>query len=203
MKKLGVLMLSLLAIPALADNNQGFYIGVGGVSIKDYQDKITDVTRIKGVEYFGGYKYNDALGVELRLGSGKSTGMASYNLPNGTDVNQRHFYDINRDIGNYRSIYYKPELVNDEAKLYGLIGYTQVATEGTELDTLSKFDGKVWNPLSKTTTNTKSTLSGFSYGVGVGFVLDEHFNINLEFRNICNEISGKPNLASVNVDYRF
>lgn len=206
MKKLSLLAAGLLALNAFADNDRGFYAGVGGALIDDYQDGIEDVSRIKAQEFFGGYKYNDALGVELRLGFGRTTGTSSYNTPyseSASDINKRHFYSIEREINHYTSIYYKPELVNEEAKLYALLGFTSVSTEGAVTDDVKTFDGKNWTSTGATTQKDDGTHSGFSYGLGVGFVMTEHFNINIEYRNICNDISGKPNVLGVNVDYRF
>lgn len=189
MKKLCVLALSLLTLPALADNERGFYIGAGVASIDDLQDGIDNLSQIRAVEFFGGYKYNAALGVELRLGNGQTTGDSNHyfdskgKLQNGS---------LERDIGSYQSIYYKPELVNDEAKLYALLGYTHVNSSG-----------KIFDAAGKLVSSSDGSASGYSYGLGVGFVINEHFNINIEYKNICEEISGKPNLASVNIDYRF
>ena len=188
MKKIFALAIGLLALPALADNNQGFYAGAGFASIKDYQDGVEDLSRIKAGELFGGYKYNAALGVELRVGSGFSTGTSNFYFSDGQ---LQTGGILERDIDSYQSIYYKPELVNDEAKLYALLGYTHLSSS------------------AKTTSSTglvtslDTSASGFSYGLGIGFVVDEHFNVNFEYRNICEDVSGKPNLASVNIDYRF
>lgn len=176
MKNAYVLALTLLAIPALADNNKGFYLGIGGSSVNDERDAPIDTTSIRTVELFGGYKYNDALGIELRLGSGAKEG----------DSKDR---TLGREIGNYQSIYYKPELVNDDAKLYALLGYTKISS------TMNLY---IANPAS-----FESSYSGFSYGVGIGFVINEHFNINFEYKNICEDLYDKPNTASVNFDYRF
>lgn len=189
MKTVYALALSLLTLPALADNERGFYIGAGVASIDDLQDGIDNVSQIRAIEFFGGYKYNAALGVELRLGNGQTTGTSNHyfdstgKLQNGT---------IERDIGSYQSIYYKPELVNDEAKLYALLGYTHVNSSGRILDA----EGNL-------VSSSDTSASGYSYGLGVGFVINEHYNLNIEYKNICDEISGKPNLASVNIDYRF
>lgn len=189
MKKLCALAFSLLSLPVLADNNRGFYLGAGAASIDDLQDGVDNLSQIRALEIFGGYKYNAALGVELRLGNGQTTGESnSYFNANGQLQNGK----LERDIGSYQSIYYKPELVNDEAKLYVLLGYSHVNSAG-----------KIFDAAGKLVSNTDDSASGFSYGVGVGFVINEHLNINFEYKNICEEISGKPNLASVNIDYRF
>ncbi len=189
MKKLCIIALSLLALPVLADNNRGFYLGAGAAFIKDSQDGVDDMSQIRAAEFFGGYKYNNALGIELRLGKGQTTGTSNLYFD---DKGVLQSGSVEREIGNYTSLYYKPELVNDEAKLYALIGYTQVKTSGMVKDAAGT---KV--------RSTDTSASGFSYGLGVGFVINEHFNINFEYKNLSDEISGKPNLASVNLDYRF
>lgn len=189
MKKLCVIAFSLLALPVLADNNRGFYLGAGVASIKDSQDGINNMSQIRAAEFFGGYKYNDALGIELRMGKGQTTGTSNLYFD---DKGALQNGSVEREIGSYTSFYYKPELVNDEAKLYALLGYTHVNTSGTVKDAAGK-----------QVRSADGSVSGYSYGVGVGFVISEHFNINLEYKNLSDEISGKPNLASVNLDYRF
>jgi len=176
MKKAYLLALGLLAIPAMADNNQGFYLGVGVSSINDRQDDPVDTTSIRTGEVLGGYKYNDALGIELRFGSSLKKGSSKDGL-------------LERDIGNYQSIYYKPELVNDEAKLYALLGYTTI-TSSVNIATSVPADKEI-------------SYSGASYGIGVGFVINKHFNVNFEFKNPCDKLYDKPNTASMNFDYRF
>jgi len=189
MKKFCVLALSLLALPVLADNDRGFYIGAGGASIDDLEDGVDNLSRIRAVEFFGGYKYNDALGIELRFGNGLKEGTSS-NYFDTTGVIQNG--NLKREIGSYESIYYKPELVNEEAKLYALLGYSHVNSSV-----------KITDGSGALVRSSEGSESGYSYGIGVGFVINEHFNINIEYRNICDEISGKPNLVGLNIDYRF
>lgn len=177
MKNAYLLAFSLLAIPALADNNKGFYLGIGASSINDRQDDPVDTTSIRAGELFGGYKYNAALGVELRLGTGLKAGESK----DGT---------LERDIGDYQSIYYKPELVNDVAKLYALLGYTRISSSANLDTALAAADKSL-------------SYSGASYGIGIGFVINEQLNINFEYKNICEDLYNKPNTASVNFDYRF
>lgn len=177
MKKAYLLALSLLAIPALADNNRGFYVGIGASGISDEQDTPIDTTQIRAGELLGGYKYNAALGVELRLGKGVKEGVSK-------DAS------LEREIGNYQSIYYKPELVNDDAKLYALLGYTKLSSSANQATATAA-------------ANEDISYSGVSYGVGIGFVINQQLNINFEYKSICKDLDKDPNTASVNFDYRF
>jgi hypothetical protein len=200
LKKASVLALGLLSLPAFADNNKGFYIGIGGSVVDDRQDFITIGTTEYNVntkkprtgEIIGGYKYNNALGGEIRIGSGFVGGKGTPFTFNAAGTDTVPTGRIEREIGDYQSIYYKAELVNDEAKLYALLGYTQLSTSVTAED----LNG---NKLG----SSSESYSGASYGVGIGFVINEQFNINFEYKNICEEVYDKPNTASINLDYRF
>ena len=95
----------------------------------------------------------------------------------------------------YSSFYYRAESSNDTAKTYLLLGYS--------LGQL-KFDAEPGEDGSM-------NLSGFSYGIGVGFPLSARLNVNLEYRVILDgnakyegvsenvELSG----GSLGIDYRF
>lgn len=202
MKKFCILAMGLMALPALADNSQGYYFGIGFSSIEDYQDGVSDLSRMRAGELFGGYKYNDALGVEVRFGSAQTSGTSGYYpLADQKGLHQKEtgwsptFADVERSLGSYQSIYYKPELVNDEAKLYALIGYSRIDTSV-----------KVWSKdktLKAPIKESSSSISGLSYGVGVGFILSDKFNLNLEYKNLNEKLSEKPNSLSINIDYRL
>jgi opacity protein-like surface antigen len=181
MNKNYLFALSLFALPVLADNLKGFYLGVGASATDDQQD-IVNTTSIRSAELIGGYKYNSWLGAEIRYGKGFKAGTSTSYL----DTNLVNTLgSLEREINRYTSFYYKPELANDDAKLYALLGYTQIST-------------RVNLP-----TNAKDNNSGYSYGLGIGFVITESLNINVEYKTLCDDIYNKPNTASVNFDYRF
>lgn len=95
-------------------------------------------------------------------------------------------------ITNFESIYYRTESANDVGKTYLLAGYSHVELE---------------------TTGGNFSFNGFSYGAGVGFILNDQFNINLEYKVL---VDGKDTQAgasesrrmmltsvSATLDYRF
>lgn len=199
MNKAYFFALTIIAMPALADNHRGFYVGIGASGVNDKQDMVTlsngmtlgDSTAIRTGELIGGYKFNNALGGEIRVGSGLRSGKGIiHGVTVGGALEKRGEFE--RDLGTYGSIYYKPELENDDAKLYALIGYTQISTSKTTEDlTGAELEGP------------NKSYSGMSYGLGIGFVINQHLNINFEYKNICDELYNKPNMSSVNFDYRF
>jgi opacity protein-like surface antigen len=180
MKKLYVLALSLLTVPALADNSRGFYLGLGGSRIEILQDGLNETSPIKAAEILAGYKYNNALGLEIRYGSGQTKAERDAKNTAAKGV-------LTHDVESYSSIYYRPELVNDEAKLYALLGYTQI-----DVSTVVGAAAPV-----------SVSESGVSYGIGISFVMADQFNLSFEYKNICEELSNKPTVYSILVDYRF
>lgn len=98
-------------------------------------------------------------------------------------------------LTNFESIYYRTESSNTVGKTYLLAGYTHADIEAS---------------------NGNYNFSGFSYGAGVGFVINDHFNLNLEYKvladakgthyiNNIDEEDKEIKLSSVSatVDYRF
>jgi len=99
-------------------------------------------------------------------------------------------------ITNYESVYYRTESSNSVGKTYLLLGYTH-----------ADVDAQTGN----------FNFNGFSYGAGVGFVINDQFNLNLEYKVLANakgtwyqdkyhqvdDLSIKLSSVSATVDYRF
>lgn len=98
-------------------------------------------------------------------------------------------------ISNFESIYYRTESSNTVGKTYLLLGYTHADLEAQ---------------------NGNYNLSGVSYGAGVGFVINDYFNLNLEYKILVNgsgthyldkineeSVDMKLTSVGVTVDYRF
>jgi opacity protein-like surface antigen len=180
MKILTLAFLSLLSVCAAADNIQGFYLGGGGGLIR-FEDEASEAVslndvELSAVELLGGYKYNSALGIEVRAGA---------NLNERTTT----IGGVDREVAidHYESIYYRPELTNPEAKLYALIGYSQVEQSSS----------------TDTSDEVSDSVSGLSYGIGVGFTMNPDFNFNIEYRRLIDESDFEINIAGINIDYRF
>lgn len=190
MKKYLIALLGFCSLQAMADNQRGFYAGGGLTLIDDTKDSVTKTDEASAGEIFGGYKYNGLLAAELRVGSGTSTGnYKSY--VNGAFAGTK----IERDVGEYVSIYYKPEVINKEAKLYALVGYTNM---DITYDTFSFPDG-----VETLDSSVEVKASGFSYGVGIGYMMTKKITANLEWKNLSDEIDNSINATSLTVDYRF
>jgi len=180
MRLLLLVLATLFTLPAMADNLRGFYAG----GAFDFIDGNTtdasgnDIT-FRALEVTGGYKYRSWLGGELRVGFGVSGD--DYSLAVGNET-----VDISASVDHFESIYYRAESSNTVAKLYGLLGYTNIQTT-VEVD-------------DESTSNSKS---GPSYGVGVGFVMQENSNLNFEYRQIINSDGAEFTTFNIGFDYRF
>lgn len=86
-------------------------------------------------------------------------------------------------IKDYEALYYRVESANSVGKTYLLAGYSRAKIE-------------------------KMTFDGISYGAGVGFVINDRFNLNLEYRMLLNgsdKYKDDIELSSLGItlDYRF
>jgi opacity protein-like surface antigen len=85
----------------------------------------------------------------------------------------------------YGGVYYRTESANDTAKTYLLLGFAGASIEGKAGDDVS--------------------LSGLSYGAGVGFPVGRNFNLNLEYRMLVDDSDADVNMGAfaLSMDYRF
>ena len=166
-----------------ADHSQGFYLGGGAYYAEGEALAGPTATRdelgLPALEFSAGYKYNSLLGVEIRYGMGTDEKFLS---ATGA-VNSLEYV-----IDSSQSIYYRAELSNHEAKLYFLLGHTELdATETLVADD----------------TETAMSYSGLSYGLGVGWFVDKNWNINIEYRALIDDDEAELTATNVSIDYRF
>lgn len=183
--------LGFSAMNTLADTNtRGLYIGAGGSFVdSNNEDEQGNNVEFNVVEGYVGYKYNGYLGVEARIGTALSSDDAT--TLSGTSKTE---FDLNY----YAGVYWRPEQKNEVAKLYGLFGYATTEIDQTAL--VLDQGGNFVKPEGGLQSNS---VEGFSYGIGVGFVLDEHFNLNFEYKSIIDTDTTELSGFALNVDYRF
>lgn len=191
-----VIALAVVAAPALADNERGFYAGAGFAMLSGNDYTPYESAEMPVAELTAGYKYNGALGLEARYGIGvgdHGDDDSSYFealVDDRPDLSQ-----VEREVDQFAAIYYRPELINDKARLYVLLGYAEVDLQASfeEVDA----EGAV------STMEGTTTLKGPSYGLGVGWFIDEHWNFNLEYRQLVRTDDFEIEAFSLQVDYRF
>lgn len=176
----------LIAASVHAAKDRGTYLGAGFglVNVGAKSPFGSDVT-FKTFEMQLGYKYNKYLGFEVRSGlSVQDESLESDTTGVGLSGS------VDASIDSYLSYYYRAELANEIAKVYFLLGQTEITT------TL-EFDDGSGRPSRQTTE------SGLSYGVGFGLWLNERMNLNFEFKTLVDTESDAFTSGSVTADFRF
>ncbi|WP_049722778.1 outer membrane beta-barrel protein [Gilvimarinus polysaccharolyticus] len=164
----------LLSNPSVADNERGFFAGIGASAINADDEKSYDGADLWIAELMAGYKYNSFLGGEVRYGT--SLGADTVFL-DGEDT-----IEVDMDINHYRAIYYRAEATNQHGRFYGLLGYVD---------------------LDYRLENTDFSADGFSWGVGFGWFVAPKLNLNFEYKNLLDVDDQDFTSISVNLDYRF
>ncbi len=154
--------LSTFACAASADDR--FYAG-GNVAFWNYDEGSQDVKfNVSSVEGVVGFNVWEMINIEGRLGLGMEGSTETVtNKQDGT-------LPTKLNLDNYASIYLKPELKNDIATFYGLLGYTSASASTENENTERDLD-----------------LSGFSFGVGMGFYVADNALVNLEYRKLVQD----------------
>lgn len=180
-----VLPLALAAGGVQADNNRGFFAGVGASAINVDDSPSFDKANLWMGEVFGGYKFNPWLGGEIRYGTGLGDEKLYLEQPL-EDLVTAAGEEVLMDIDNYTAIYYRAEAVNQTGRFYALLGYADV-----------EFTMKG--------AGASATLSedDFSWGLGAGFIIRPRLNLNFEYRNLVDVNEYRFTTITTSLDYRF
>lgn len=179
------LPLTLLAPQTYADNNRGFFAGAGVSAINVDDSPSFDKANLWVGEIFGGYKLNPWVGGEIRYGMGLGEERLYLDEPYES-IALGAGEELTMEIDHYSAIYYRAEAVNQTGRFYALLGYADIefTMKGSALsETLSEDD--------------------FSWGLGAGFILNPHLNLNFEYRNLLDVNEYRFTTITASLDYRF
>lgn len=168
MKKLLLLGLSSLAFTAHAWEPT-YYVGSGASSWQFREHANTRDYTVGSLEGQAGIELTPYTALEARLGVGLNTGRDE-----GVEMEAPYF----------ASIYFKPQLRNEKASLYGLLGMTTV-----EVDVSSQADA--------------DTFTDMSYGIGVSFVMHPHVDLTAEWKKLINADEFDARGGTIGFNYRF
>jgi opacity protein-like surface antigen len=186
--RLTLLLLSATLSGLACADGQGFYLGGNYAFINLGEDSQRVSTSDMGnLELTGGYKYRDWAGLELRLGTGVRAKRDELGI--GAPAGSTH---ARHETDQYQSIYYRAELVNNEARLYFLVGYTSL-----------KMTSRYYDGEQAVLDRVSRSASGPSYGIGVGFRTENDMNINVEYRLLADTDDEQFGALSLGFDYRF
>ncbi len=178
----------LFACAVSADDQDGLFIGGNWASLDAnfFDDEKNSIT-YRTLEFYGGYRINSWLGFDGRIGLGLTSEDIANDGNTSDDTSDDYTYEDS--VQHFEAIYYRPELSNETAKLYALLGLANVVRNGSNFS-----DGQ--------SGGTKSD-SGFSYGAGIGFVINKRFNLNFEYRSLLDQDGAEYSSVGGGVDFRF
>ena len=238
MKKILLPTLLLLAAGSEAAEKL-MYAGANwsGVNVESFEprENIDRSHHVSALEGLFGYQFHEYMKVEGRLGVGIETqseihyapievGLPQEDTPiegQSTQVTTGDAFDSEVGINYYASLYFRPEISNDQATLYGLIGVTHMNIAVTRYDggfaqtTISEVQTNGQSDvLSRTLATTELVESfdddlddtGLSIGIGVGFYLNETTAVNVEWKNFIqgtDDDSFRSNGITVGFDIKF
>jgi len=186
MKKNTIAALAALLVTTSAANAQDMkpYIGVGmgvfGLEVKDSTPgfALTQKNNVFGGFFKAGVDINEYIGAELRVGT-TANGKTSY--PTGT-LGATVPFDITLQNDYFFSYLGKLQFpASQDFKLYALIGATT-----------AKFTPQV-SALGLTFTGNSVTKTGFSYGVGGEFNVNDQMSIGAEWVQYWTDVALDPN----------
>ncbi|MFO1368341.1 MAG: porin family protein [Marinagarivorans sp.] len=162
--------LSTFACAASADDR--FYAG-GNVAFWNYDEGSHDVKfNVSSVEGVVGFNVWEMINIEGRLGVGLegSTETVEYVTDNTKNPPTTTKGPTKLNLDNYASLYIKPELKNEIATVYALLGYTSASASTENKD-----------------FNRDLDISGFSFGLGMGFYVTDDALVNIEYRKLVQD----------------
>ena len=240
MKKLMLITLSTFAVGTQAANMKQFYVGGGlGAWNVDGAGIGSSTLNLKSIEGIAGYNIFPWLAIEGRAGTGiESEREITYDLgdnvimpvldsnnePTDNAIATRLETNAKTNLTYFASLYAKPQIINDKAALYGLIGVTtydissdvrltNVQTNYVLVDreiggeTVEDIPVPVRNrPLGASNTGTiDESEVAMSLGIGVSFFFDD-ITVNAEWKNYIignDDANAEAEGFSANVTYSF
>ena len=179
-----IALLILYSGIAFASKDRGVYVGAGFNLVNiGAEDRFSNDVQFKVGEILLGYKHNRFVGLEARTGMSLNDEVIAINQNGNSGADTT----LKASFSTYTSIYYRAEFANEIAKLYLLLGQTQLSTVNEFTDT----------------NDVTLTDSGFSYGIGLGLWLNERINLNFEIKNLVTTDTDSFFSSGINVDYRF
>ncbi len=119
-----------------------------------------------------GYQHNEYLGLEARL----SAGFSGYS--NSWSTAELSKYEYHEDVENQNSIFIKASYpILKSLHIYGLAGYTK-----TKLEVGGSGQSTGSNVADDYSFKHSLTESGFSYGLGLNYQLNEQLNLFVDYQ---------------------
>jgi len=172
MKKLLSFTFSILtstyAFTANADDN--WYLG----ALYNSQDISINGRDFNAAGVIAGYQFNKYFALETRYATGTSGYSSSYGTP------EEPWGSYSEDIDTQTSLSIKASYpIFESFKIYGLAGFTKTKLEIKGVGQKNDSDGNIVENYSYKRTDSES---GFSYGIGLDYQVNEQVNIFIDYQ---------------------
>jgi len=147
-----------------------------------------------------GYQYNKYFALETRFSTGTSGYSSFYGTP------EEPWGSYSEDIDTQASLLIKASYpIFNSFKLYGLAGYTNTKLEINGLGQYNDSEGNITGNYPYTLTESES---GFSYGLGLDYQINEHFYVFIDYQVLpdfepSSNFSKSWESTSIGVNYYF
>jgi opacity protein-like surface antigen len=182
MKKLLLLGLSALAASGSAHAWEPTYYAGSGVTWWQFGTHgLSGTLTIGALEGLAGIEFSPYTAAEVRIGAGMNSGRRRY-VETTFEIETPYF----------ASVYFKPQLRNETASLYGLLGATTIEVNGSFSPSVPDLNNQVGD-----------TYTDLSYGLGVSFVASQHCDVTLEWKKLIAAEDFDMRGGTIGFNYRF
>ncbi|WP_168171512.1 porin family protein [Lacimicrobium sp. SS2-24] len=198
MKKITKILFATMACTQLfsvsAAENNNWYMG-GLYSAQDLSKISNDDRDFSTLGIIAGYQYNEYFFTEARYSKGVS----------GAGFNVSEQFDYSADINYQLSVLIKAAYpVTDTFNLYAIAGYAK--TDIDQVGTTPVFTPETLEIIDSEKFEVTSSISGFTYGFGLSYELNNKFNIFADYQVLPDLESvpfGSDNCNSINVGFSY
>ncbi len=181
MKNLLLIALSTIAVSANAWEPE-VYAGAGITAYQYQHDTTPTNNKINMLEATAGLNLIEYLGIEARIGAGLNTSTDTLRDADGVAISTGE-----AEVNFSGSLYLKPQLTNERARLYGLLGYTTVDVTHTQ----------------NGVTVLDDSEGGLAYGIGASWMLWPKAELTAEWKKLVNSDDFDVRGGSVGFIYKF
>jgi len=170
MRKILYICLALLTLPSYASESDDWYIG----ALYNSQKISISGRDFNALGMIAGYQYNKYLALETRVSVGTEGYSSFYGTPDSREG------EYKEDIDTQASLFIKASYpILESVNIYGLAGYSNTKLEIRGLGQVNDSNSNIIGNYPFKITETKS---GFSYGFGLTYKINEQFNIFIDYQ---------------------
>lgn len=173
----------MLSCTSIAEQDFGLYVGAGlGFVSTEAEDAFGREVSFKVGEVLGGVHWR-WIGLEVRTGRGAEDEVIDV----GQDPDTGEFITARTALSNFETYFVRLQLENEIARVYLLLGQSEVFTTSTFSN------GQV----------TDVNDVGEAYGIGAGIKVNDHLFFNLEYKSLYESDQLSLPMVGATIDFHI